>query len=257
MSEGICRLCNQFSKLTYEHVPPRVTFNKHTRYKIINFMDYVKVPNPLDVNFKGKIEQSGLGYYTLCKSCNNFLGTTYVPSYQKYTNSFIEFAKKTQYNAFQLTMHRFEALKVLKQVVSMFLSINDETFSINNRELANFVLNQESQELPPCYRIFTYLNTEGEYRHIPISVRGDLKTGNTILGSEFAFPPLGHVLTVDFNGKLLVHQEITSFKQFRNSDLATVEINIYRLPTYLPFLLDYREKPTILDTINKSIKEFG
>lgn len=254
MPEGICRLCNQFSKLTYEHVPPRVTFNKQTRFKTIKFMDYVKERNPLDTKFKGKIEQGGLGHYALCKSCNNFLGAAYVPSYQKYTNSFIEFAKKTQYNAFQITMHDFEALKVLKQIVSMFLSINDETFSADNRELANFVLNQDSQELPSRYRFFTYLNTEGEYRHIPFAVRGDLKSGNTILGSELAFPPLGYVLTVDFNGKLLVHQEITSFKQFGISDLATVDIKIYRLPTYLPFLLDYRDKPTILDTINNSIK---
>jgi len=39
-----------------------------------------------------------------------------------------------------------------------------------------------------------------------------LSSENTILGSELAFPPLGHVLTIDFKGALPYHQEITSFK---------------------------------------------
>jgi hypothetical protein len=252
MHEGICRLCNQFSKLTYEHVPPRVTFNKRTRFKIINLMDYVKEPNPLAAEFKGKIEQGGLGYYSLCQTCNTFLGSTYVTAYQKYTNSFIEFAKKTHYNSFLLTMHEFEALKVLKQVISMFLSFNDEKFSSNNRDLADFVLNPQRQELSPRYRVFTYLNTEGYNRSVRISVSGDLNTGKSLVGTELAFPPLGFVLTIDFNGQLLVHQEITSFKNFAISDLATVDLKIFRLPTYLPLLLDYRDKATILDAINKS-----
>ena len=74
-------------------------------------MDYVKEPNPLETKFKGKIEQGGVGYYSLCGTCNSFLGTTYVTDYQKYSNSFIEFAKKKHLNAFELTMHDFTAFK--------------------------------------------------------------------------------------------------------------------------------------------------
>ncbi len=46
MPEGNCRLCTNFGPLNYEHVPPKVTFNKQTRFKIINYMDYVKDDNP-------------------------------------------------------------------------------------------------------------------------------------------------------------------------------------------------------------------
>ena len=73
MPKGICRLCNNFGQMTYEHVPPRVTFNKQTRFKSIDFVEYVKERNPLDAKYKGKIEQGGVGYYSLCSKCNSRL----------------------------------------------------------------------------------------------------------------------------------------------------------------------------------------
>jgi len=245
MTEGICKLCNQFGQLSYEHVPPKVTFNKKTRFRSVNFLEYVKESNPLETKYKGKIEQGGVGYYSLCRNCNSFLGTTYVHEFQKYTNSFIEFAKKIDLNAFELTMHNFRALYVIKQIVSMFFSINDETFSKNNRDLAEFVLDTKSFELPERFRIFNYINTEGQLRYLPFMLNGSLTSNNYILGSEIAFPPLGYVMTVDFNGKLPYHQEITSFVEYQRTDEINFDFKIYRLPTYLPFLLDYRDRATI------------
>ncbi len=72
MPEGNCRRCNNFSQLTYEHIPPKATFNKQTRFQSVDFMNYVKERNPLEAKFKGKIEQGGIGCYSLCKKCNSF-----------------------------------------------------------------------------------------------------------------------------------------------------------------------------------------
>lgn len=251
MPEGICRLCNKFGKLTYEHVPPKVTFNKKTRFQSVPLLDYVKERNPIETKFKGKIEQGGVGYYSLCQTCNSFLGTKYVTDFQKYSNSFIEFAKKEHLNAFELTMHDFNALNVLKQIASMFFSINDDVFSKNNRDLAEFILDPQSNNLPHRFRVFNYLKTEGQLRTLPITAIGNLNSKGIVIGTEFAFPPLGHVLTIDFGGQLPYHQEITSFKDFKHNEAITFDIKIFRLPTYLPFLLDYRDK----ETINKAIGE--
>ncbi len=249
MHEGICRLCNNFGKLTYEHVPPKVVFNKRTRFKSINFIEYVKEHNPLNAKFSGKVEQGGIGYYSLCSKCNSFLGATYVTDYQKYSNSFIEFARKKHLNAFTLTMHDFNALNVLKQILSMFFSINDDNFSLNNRDLAEFILDLSSNELPNRFRVFNYLNTEGQLRNLPMMELRSLSSQATVRGSELAFPPLGHVLTIDFIGKLPYHQEITSFSKCKQGSTIDYDFKIYRLPTYLPFLLDYRDR----ETINRNI----
>ena len=251
MPEGNCRLCTKFGKLTYEHVPPKVTFNKNTRYKVIDYMDYVKKGDPFERTTKGKIEQGGIGFYSLCEACNNFLGTAYVPAYQLYLNSFIEFARKKDLNAFELTMHEFTALKVLKQITSMFFSINSEDFSENNRDLAEFILDPKSKNFPDRFRVFNYINTEGQLRNLGVMALGSITSGGIIVASEIAFPPMGHVLTINFDGDLPYHQEISAFKKYDIEEKVDFDFKIYRLPTHLPYILDYRDKATIQDNINK------
>ena len=116
----------------------------------------------------------------------------------------------------------------------MFFSVNDEKFSENNRELAEFILDPSSQDLSNRYRVFNYINTEGQLRNIPLMASGSLITGNFVLETELAFPPLGHVLTIDFSGRLPYRQEITSFKNNGLDELTTVDFKIFRLPTHLP-----------------------
>jgi hypothetical protein len=142
-------------------------------------------------------------------------------------------------------MHEFEAARVLKQIVSMFISLNTWQFSESNPEIREYVLNPESQNLPSKYRIFSYLKTEGGLRNSRISVVGNLNTSLSILGTEIAFPPLGHLMTIDFKGILPFHYELTHFKNNSVNDLVSTDFKVYRLPTYLPFLLDYRQKDEI------------
>lgn len=253
MPEGNCRLCNKFGKLTFEHVPPKVSFNKTTRYKLINFLDYAKKSNPFGQTTKGKVEQGGIGFYSLCKSCNNFLGTTYVPAYQLYINSFIDYAKKKEFNSFEFTMHEFTPLKVLKQIVSMFFSINGEAFSENYRDLAEFILSPISKNLPERFRVFNYINTEGQLRNLGVMALGNLTSSCLIVASEITFPPMGYILTIDFKGQLPFHQEITSFAQYDLDEKVNFDFKIYRLPTHLPYILDYRDKTTIQNSINNKM----
>ena len=141
MPQGNCRLCGSFSELTFEHVPPRSAFNKHTRYQNISFVNLLKQPDLFDLKVKGKIEQGGIGYYSLCNTCNNFLANNYVDAFTAYSNSFIELAHKKDVRSYEMVMQHFEAGRVLKAIVSMFLSMNDWDFSQANRKLAEYVMN--------------------------------------------------------------------------------------------------------------------
>lgn len=254
MQKEHCHLCGNLSKLSFDHVPPRAAFNKQTRYKEIPILDYLKVENPLNSQFRGQIKQGGLGYYSLCRNCNSFLGTNYTSDYIKYSNSFIQFAKKKEFNCFEIEMHNFNAAKVLKQIAGMFISLNPWDYLEHYPDLRSYVANLNYKDLPDRYRFFVYLNTVGQLRNSPFSVVGDLKTGKSILASEISFPPLGHVMTVDFSGSLPHHFEITNFKDFGVDELTSVVFKIYRLETHLPFPLDYRQKFTIESTITNSNK---
>ncbi len=252
MPEDNCSLCGTFCELSFEHIPPKSAFNKNTRYKIVAYEEVLKQENILEAKFKSKIEQGGIGYYSLCRQCNNFLGLNYVNAYTAYSNSFIEFVKKKQFDYFQLTMHEFEAAKVLKQIASMFISLNTWSFSESHYELRNFILNPNIQDLPSKYRFFNYLKGEGDIRNARVSVIGDLNSATTVMGSEIAFPPLGHVMTIDFKGSLSYHHEITNFKNFRVDEFVSTDLNVYRLPTHIPMFLDYRSKEQIEKDIKSS-----
>ena len=84
MINGICRLCGHKTNLSFEHVPPKVTNNKNTRYTSLSLEEYFKSENPLELKSKGKIKQGGIGYNSFCRKCNSFLGTNYVPAYEKW-----------------------------------------------------------------------------------------------------------------------------------------------------------------------------
>jgi hypothetical protein len=252
MEKDNCSLCGTFCKLSFEHIPPKSAFNKKTRYKIVPSEQVLKHENILEAKFKSKIEQGGVGYYSLCRQCNNFLGLNYVNAYTAYSNSFIEFVKKKEFNYFELTMHDFEAAKVLKQIASMFISLNSWKFSESHSELRNYVLDRNVRDLPSRYRFFNYLKGDGDIRNATISVIGNINHTNTIMGSEIAFPPLGHIMTIDFKGHLPYHFEIAGFKRHGIDELISTEFNIYRLPTHIPIFLDYRSKEQIENAIKSS-----
>lgn len=251
MPQGNCSLCGSFCTLTFEHVPPRAVFNKTTRYQSVLFEEILQSTNFLEGKFKGRIEQGGVGYYSLCTTCNSFLGLNYVNAYISYSNSFIGLAKKKDYSYFEFVMHHFEAAKVLKQIVSMFISLNTWQFSENYPELRNYVLRPENKNLPSRFRIFTYLNTEGQLRNNRFSVVGNFQSNQSILATELAFPPLGHVMTIDFEGTLPLLYEVTWFKEVAYDEQVSVEFKVNRLPTYSPFPLDYRTRETIESAINQ------
>lgn len=163
MEEGNCRLCGHFGQLSFEHVPPRKTYNKTTRYTIVPFLDLVKDDN-YNKKVKGKIEQGGIGFYSLCINCNNFLGINYVNAYDQFVRTIAFVASRNDFNHFVFDILDLEVLKILKQIISMFLSINDYKFSTSNPELVKFVRDSSYNLLTDRYRVFSYINTEGQLR---------------------------------------------------------------------------------------------
>lgn len=253
MIKGICRLCGEETDLSFEHVPPKTTFNKNTKYTSVDLEDYVKIENPLKNPPKGKVKQGGIGYNSFCKTCNSFLGSNYVPAYKRWVQGGFEILKNTECYHHRYWIKMVEPLKILKQIISMFLAINGEWYLESFPELADFVSNPESKSLPDKYRLFTYLTRAEESRYRSHVVHGDLALGTLKNCSEIAFPPYGYVLTIDFEGQIKFLNDITSFKEFEINKKSDLIINMFQLPTYTPFPLDYRTK----DQIEKHIEKNG
>ena len=65
---GICRICGEYKKLSFEHVPPGATFNKQA-VKFVTLRDFIEAEKSGDVLpweleiVKGTINQPSFNYY--------------------------------------------------------------------------------------------------------------------------------------------------------------------------------------------------
>ena len=250
MQQGICHLCKKKNDLSFEHIPPKVAFNSQTKYRSIPFMELIE--KSFDTNYKpsGKIFQGGMGRYCLCKKCNSFLGNKYVSSYYIMASIGRYILYNYQPRSVEFKTHTLSPLKFLKQVISMFICINEPEFTDMNPELLEFVKYPEEKYLPEKFKVYMYLNNIGNARHIPIMYHNHLQ-----MISEIAFPPLGFLLSIDNKVPIPLLYDITGLKNFTIDYEGELSFELKVLPTHIGYLAgDYRTQEDIDETVRKNLK---
>ena len=240
---GICRLCKESKELNFEHFPPKSAFNSNTKFFSIPYdIFYANAAKESLLKFipKGKKQQGGLGDYCLCEDCNGFLGSAYVREYKKWAKLGMHLIEKGEFKSCSVATNDINYLKILKQIVAIFLCNNAPSFSDNYKGLIEFVKDENSKNLPSRYKIYAYLNNEGQLRN------GNI-TFTNLYGTlcEFTFRPFGYVLSINNNAKLDMLTELTELKNIENFDRIEIEMYLNKYPTYLPFPLDFRTKDEI------------
>lgn len=159
---GTCKLCGKEGKLSFEHVPPKSAFNNQREHFEATMDDLLKLSCvDLDSNLRipanaRRIKQGGIGFYSLCESCNNITGSWYA-------SEFVKFSMQAMFNLLKANgkptlfypMY-FHPLRVVKQIVTMFFSICIDGMRDLEPELQHFVLNREMRYLSPRYKIYCY-----------------------------------------------------------------------------------------------------
>lgn len=249
---GRCRLCGEIKKLSFEHIPPRSSFNKNTVYHISSIKDSLESGDFLNPKIKGTTKQGGTGNNSLCIDCNNFLGRTYVDSYNGWVHVGIDRLKVYNDSPISFIIQDFEPLKVLKQIFSMFISMDDEDCYDRHKDLCDYVRDPNSNKLPEEYRILTYLNNVGNTFYIPPMSYGNFKTGLLVFCTELTFSPFGYVFTIGNNNTIDKLIDITSFNRYKFEDKVSIEFyNLHKLPKHLPVPLDYRTEQEINNSLKK------
>jgi len=247
MQKGICRLCKKTTELSFEHIPPKVAFNKFTKYRSIPFIEYVQNSRNPDYKPSGKLMQGGLGEYCLCRDCNSFLGNIYVPSYYRMALIGRNILQNYNVDKIHFKTTDLSPLRLLKQVLAMFICINKPEFTTSFPELLPFVRNPKEQFLPNRYRVYMYLNKIGKTRNLSM-----MYTNHHGLLCELTFPPLGFVLSIDNPNSIPSLTEITQFKNINLDFNGEIYFEMNVLPTHLPYVADYRTEEEIEETIRKS-----
>lgn len=129
-----------------------------------------------------------------------------------------------------------QPLRVIKQVASMFCSVNPVGGRIVET-LAPFVLNEHARGLPAGFRFFAYAIFGMRRRIHPFLVQmGRHKMGF----SEIAVPPLGLILTVQGEAPNIELMEFTHFAWAGFDEIRTDHYHIPVLHADSPFPADFR-----------------
>ncbi|SIQ14712.1 hypothetical protein SAMN05421797_101854 [Maribacter ulvicola] len=131
--------------------------------------------------------------------------------------------------------YAIQPLNILKQALSMFMSIDTSDQLLNLEGLSNFILDKDSKALPDSLRVFIYHTTTKQVRNGWGMAR--TKKGYHTLG-EITFPPFGIVYALNSEPTRNDFFEITDFKNYNFNQTAQARLSIPFLTpkTYIPGL---------------------
>jgi len=258
---GTCHICGNTGPLTYEHIPPQAAFNKN---KIFQTKGTELIhSNLLPWEFsglKGKIYQGGVGEYTLCGKCNNNTGAWYA-------NSFVDFVLKTsnQLKDTKLENAKFlnikfdliKPLNIIKQIIAMFFSVNNEKSAYVNKDLKEFILDKKRRGFDLKKHKFSLFILSGSMaRQTGVSGVLNTITGRSRVFSEMSWPPFGYVW--EFDPKETSEGCDISFfaNEFGYDQNVSIplKIPVMEINTYFPG--DYRTRKEVLEQrINNKYNE--
>ena len=249
-------MCGTETDLTFEHIPPQKALNSR-RAKIYTGDECLS----LMVGKDGRVpwnadglhyvnQQSGMGMYSLCSDCNNNTGALYGRDYIDFAigiHGVLKHLNALPGMNINLKGIEIYPLKIIKQVISMFLSINRLYF---DESLRNFVMDKESTIFDKeKYKVFMYFICSGVQKLVPYMVKGQstekgfIKTGL----SEITTYPLGFILLIDSPAAYNINcTEITNFCDCKYDSKYKYDctVPVHECNTLLP--LDFRSKSEIL-----------
>lgn len=258
-----CALCGKVCDLTFEHIPPRNAFNNQPTKQVSMVdltMDFSRKPWEIDglpyVN-----NQKGGGMYSLCRECNNNTGSWY-------GNDYIEFArtvscalkKENLQEGHPIVFLVFYPLRIIKQIISMFCSVNRSCGGEDFQTLRDFVLNKEQVHLDSKkFKVCMYFTKDSMNKFVPYSVMCIKTKKNpfaTIALSEIVTYPIG--LTLYFNPEEEMEYDgidITSFSKCNYNDKCDIQIPVCIKESNSYFPGDYRSKEEITKAFENAINK--
>lgn len=266
---GKCALCGKDCELTFEHIPPRAAFNStpvrpvsgSELFRKGSAEDEERMPWEID-GLPYEDQQKGMGRYSLCQTCNNNTGGWYGDAY-------VAFAKRayTAINKFQpdertiIGFKELYPLRIIKQVLSMFCSINGVSDDLRFHSIREFVLNKYVTGLDKTkYKVCVYFTKSTIKKYAGVSVVLKMRKSNVqaIAMSEITSYPLGFILyfdpvdTWEYQGI-----DITEFANYKYDDVVTIGFpwNIVEMNDIFPEYFRTKEEITKCVEENKKWSE--
>jgi hypothetical protein len=223
---GVCSICDCEGILTYEHIPPKSAGN--SKPKLVKGHEHLFEEKSYLFGKTKKLNK-GFGKNCLCESCNNFLGANYVNDYVEFVNQCMEQYNTTpSFENFKIYKFHIKPLNVFKQIFSMFVCLNQEVFSVDEKKLIkDFLLCKENKVFLENYNIYVF-NTFSKFdKWCGFQVARN-NIGELNRCSEIAYKPFGFQMTFDSYPTNQFFQILNRFTNFDIDQKVEIEIAIPR-----------------------------
>jgi len=241
---GPCHICGIEGELSFEHVPPRSAFNSRP-VRVARGRQLFSTPN-ID-ELRTERQNRGAGDYTLCERCNNNTGSWYGAAYSDWARQGMELLSRARGDPTLIYPYRILPLRVIKQVVCMFFSINAPDFRTRIPYLEEFVLARERKYLPDDIRIYAAYTTSPHTRSAGASgilyEAGGFTHG--VIVSEIGCPPFIYVMTLDSESPDRRLGDISWFAHSGYAESRSIDVRLPVLPINTPYPTDYRTRDEI------------
>lgn len=271
---GICHICGLSGPLTYEHVPPEKAFNNRRVFTIAG-SELLKAIGldqfPWDIVKNKRIKkiqkQNGIGFYTLCGKCNNNTGGWYGGGFVDFVEQgYLHINERGGYSKIRnettesIQFTNVYPLRFIKEIVTMFFSINSPNFAYTHPDLRQFVLNKESRLNSKEYAIYIALMKGSIVRYIGTAGILEIKPQSNItrIVSEISTSPFGFVLEIDPKpDKILGESNIIGLaRDYGFNDRTDIHLKMPVLESNTEYPLDFRTKQKVFETyIQNKYKE--
>lgn len=262
MKKGYCHICQKYTDLTFEHIPPNKAFNNISAKSIegdeIFKMFGTNDRMPWDLNGLQYVsKQRGMGMHSLCKKCNNLTGKYYGNEYIKFANTIdllLPEILNSKKDVVGINISGIKPLEFAKQVLSMFCS-TCPNITKKYPEIIDLLLNPEKKGLDTNkIRLSMFILPQRKISYTGFQAMHITNIGIRLLATIDAYP-FGFIL--EFNPKIKINElDITSF--FNDYDYGVecdMEFGIPVLERNNIISCDYRTKEEIIKCINDNNHE--
>ena len=252
---GKCHICGIEGKLSFEHVPPEKAFN-NCRIKIYRGTQVIEredLSMPWDFRYlKGDVLQQGVGNHTLCESCNNNTGSWYGNNYIDFVFQGFRALKNSKRNLEVEDVNFYEVypLRIIKQIITMFFSINSPVMAEVQKDLVEFVLNKKKKYLNNSkYGLYLFFLSGEIFRYAGLCSILKIDKHLIRVVSELATMPFGFVLEFDPKPEYKTAYNVCDILSFANlfdyDEKVNIRLKIPLLESNIYLPLDYRTKEQI------------
>lgn len=251
---GKCKICGKEKKLTFEHIPPKASFNGQ-KVEIIKGDELIKTITgkrlPWDTSgLKKKVSQNGTKVKTLCSKCNSFTGQHYGSWYVDLVGGFHNFIQSNKPKAneyYEFDLHQIKPLNIFKQIISMFCSTTSITMT--HPIIRKFLLDIECNEFPEDeFRVLLNIFISGIPKITGPTVMSTIRD-HYLLSQIVAYPfELTLIMNYDkLKSKDLTHYgtDITNFTKYKYNAEEDIKFKARMIESFTSFPLERRGKDEI------------